>query len=317
MTKWEPISLENIQTYPLKSRDSKVTVKDFGKAWTPGGSMREWIKSLPGILAAQDILNVSECIVNAVKNKKMVILGMGAHPVKVGLNPVIIDLMERGIINAIAMNGAGIIHDSELAMAGHTSEDVDARLGTGIYGMAEETGRLLNMAIKDGAAENMGMGEAIGRMLVKENFKYNRFSILARASELNIPVTVHAAMGTDTIHYHPEADGAAIGKTTHLDFRIFAGLVSKMDGGVFINLGSAVVIPEVFLKALTLSRNLGFNVNNFTTLVMDFIKSYRPMTNVFHRPTQDGGRGFCIIGHHEIMFPLLAAAVIEGLSENN
>ena len=317
MTKWEPISLENIQTYPLKSRDSKVTVKDFGKAWTPGGSMREWIKSLPGILAAQDILNVSECIVNAVKNKKMVILGMGAHPVKVGLNPVIIDLMERGIINAIAMNGAGIIHDSELAMAGHTSEDVDARLGTGIYGMAEETGRLLNMAIKDGAAENMGMGEAIGRMLVKENFKYNRFSILARASDLNIPVTVHVAMGTDTIHYHPEADGAAIGKTTHLDFRIFAGLVSKMDGGVFINLGSAVIIPEVFLKALTLSRNLGFNVNNFTTLVMDFIKSYRPMTNVFHRPTQGGGQGFSITGHHEIMFPLLAAAVIEGLNENN
>ena len=291
MTKWDPIVLKNIQTYPLKSRASKVTVKEFGKTWTPGGSMRDWLKSLPGILAAQDILDVSGCIIEAVKNKKMVILGMGAHPVKVGLNPVIIDLMERGVINAIAMNGAGTIHDSELAMAGHTSEDVDARLGTGVYGMAEETGKLLNMAIKKGASENLGMGEAIGDMLVNENFEYNRFSLLARASELNIPVTVHVAMGTDTIHYHPEADGAAIGKTTHLDFRIFAGLVSKLDGGVFINLGSAVVIPEVFLKALTLSRNLGFDVKKFTTLVMDFIKSYRPMTNVFHRPTQSGGRG--------------------------
>ena len=316
MDKWEPISLENIKTYPLAERESKVTVKDFGKPWTPAGSVKEWFKSLPGILAARDLLNVSECIVKSVKNKKTVILGMGAHPVKVGLNPVIIDLMERGIINAIAMNGAGTIHDSELAMAGHTSEDVDARLGTGIYGMAEETGRLLNRAIKDGAAKNTGMGEAIGSMLVRENFKFNRFSLLARATEMNVPVTVHVAMGTDTIHYHPEADGAAIGKTTHLDFRIFAGLVSKMDGGVFINLGSAVIIPEVFLKALTLSRNLGFEVKNFTTLVMDFIKGYRPMTNVFNRPTKDGGQGFSITGHHEIMFPLLAAAVIEGLNKN-
>jgi hypothetical protein len=316
MTEWKPISLEKIETYPLKSRASKVSVKDLGKAWTSGGSMREWLMSLPKILAGEDLICVSDYIVEAVKNKKMVILGMGAHPIKCGLNPVIIDLMERGIINAIAMNGAGTIHDSELAMAGHTSEDVDARLGTGVYGMAEETGKLLNVAIKEGAAENTGMGAAIGSMLVRENFEYNRFSLLARASELNIPVTVHVAMGTDTIHYHPEADGSAIGKTTHLDFRIFAGLVSKIEGGVFINLGSAVIIPEVFLKALTLSRNLGFDVKNFTTLVMDFIKSYRPMTNVFNRPTKDGGQGFSIIGHHEIMFPLLAAAVIEGLDMN-
>jgi len=317
MTDWEPISLEKIQTYPLKSRASKVTIKEFGKAWKPGGTMKEWLDSLPGILAVQDLLDVSNRIIAAVKDKKMIILGMGAHPVKVGLNPVIIDLMEKGIINAIAMNGAGIIHDSELAMAGHTSEDVDARLGTGVYGMAEETGNRLNKAIKEGAAENMGMGAAIGRMLLREKFEFNRLSLLARASELNVPVTVHVAMGTDTIHYHPEADGASIGRATHLDFRIFAGLVSKLEGGAFINLGSAVIIPEVFLKALTLSRNLGFDVKNFTTLVMDFIKSYRPMTNVFNRPTQEGGRGFSIVGHHEIMFPLLAAAVIEGLNENS
>ncbi len=315
MTKWEPINLEKIQTYPLKSRDSKVTVKEFGKAWEPGKSMRDWFSSLPGILAADDLIKVSDCIIEAVKNKKMIILGMGAHPIKVGLNPVIINLMERGIIKAVAMNGAGIIHDSELAMAGHTSEDVDARLGTGVYGMAEETGNLLNRAIKEGASNNMGLGEAVGSMLVNENFEFNNASILARAYELNVPVTVHVAMGTDTIHYHPEADGAAIGKTTHMDFRIFAGLVSKLGDGVFINLGSAVILPEVFLKALTLSRNLGFEVNNFTTLVMDFIKGYRPMTNVYNRPTKDGGRGFSLVGHHEIMFPLLAAAVIEGLEK--
>ena len=316
MTKWKPISLENIKTYPLKSRESKVTVKEFGKAWTSGGSMREWMKSLPGILAGQDLMDVSDCIVEAVKNKKMVILGMGAHPIKVGLNPIIIDLMERSIISAIAMNGACTIHDSEIAMAGHTSEDVDARLGKGVYGMAEETGKFLNGAIKKGAEENIGMGAAIGGMLRRENFEYNRFSLIARAYELDIPVTVHVAMGTDTIHYHPAADGAAIGKTTHRDFRIFAGLVSKIEEGVFINLGSAVIIPEVFLKALTLVRNLGFDVKNFTTLVMDFIKGYRPMTNVFNRPTQEGGRGFSIIGHHEIMFPLLVAAVIEKLEKD-
>ncbi|MGD9162343.1 MAG: hypothetical protein PVG39_28295 [Desulfobacteraceae bacterium] len=315
MNEWEPISLENIRTYPLKNRASKVTVKEFGKTWTPGGSMKKWLESLPEILATRDLLDVSGCIVKAVKNKKMVILGMGAHPIKVGLNPVIIDLMERGIINAIAMNGAGTIHDSELAMAGHTSEDVDARLGEGIYGMAEETGKLLNEAIKEGAAENIGMGAAIGSMLLREDYEYNRSSLLARASEMNIPVTVHVAMGTDTIHYYPAADGAAIGKTSHTDFRIFAGLVSKIEDGVFINLGSAVIIPEVFLKSLTLARNLGFEVNNFTTLVMDFIKGYRPMTNVFNRPTKEGGQGFSLVGHHEIMFPLLAAAVIEGLNE--
>ncbi len=316
MTEWKPISLENIKTYPLKGRASKVSVKEFGKAWAPGGSMEEWLISLPGILAGQDLMDVSDCIVEAVKNKKMVILGMGAHPIKVGLNPVIIDLMERGVISAIAMNGACTIHDSEFAMAGHTSEDVDARLGKGVYGMAEETGKFLNGAIKKGAEENIGMGSAIGGMLLRENFEYNPFSLIARAYELDIPVTVHVAMGTDTIHFHPEADGAAIGKTTHMDFRIFAGLVSKIEDGVFINLGSAVIIPEVFLKALTLVRNLGFDVKNFTTLVMDFIKGYRPMTNVFNRPTQEGGRGFSIIGHHEIMFPLLAAVVIEKLDKD-
>ena len=240
---------------------------------------------------------------------------MGAHPVKVGLNPVIIDLLERGVISALAMNGACIIHDAELAMAGKTSEDVTAEIGKGTFGMAEETGRYLNLAIGEGAENGVGLGESVGNMLLKEKFPYNRHSLLARARELDIPVTVHVAMGTDIIHFHPLANGADIGRTSHLDFRIFCRLVSELDEGVLINLGSAVILPEVFLKALSVARNLGHRVRNITTVNMDFIRQYRPMTNVVHRPTQDGGKGFSLVGHHEIMFPLLAAAVIEGIEE--
>lgn len=316
MAEYKPISFDKIKTYPLGDRASKVSVDDFGRAWKAGGRMSDWLSALPKILAGSDLIKISECVVNAVNSKKMIILGMGAHPVKVGLNPIIIDLMERGVIKAVAMNGAGIIHDSELAMAGHTSEDVDARLDDGRFGMAEETGRLLNEAIINGAAADKGIGLAVGEMLFKNGFPYNRFSILAKAFELGVPVTVHVAVGTDTIHFHPGADGAAIGKASHLDFRIFSGLISDLEGGVFINLGSAVIIPEVFLKAITLVRNLGYSVKGFTTVVMDFIKNYRPVTNVLNRPTQDGGRGFSLIGHHEIMFPLLAAAVIEGLEKD-
>jgi hypothetical protein len=240
---------------------------------------------------------------------------MGAHPIKVGLNPVIIDLMERGVISGLAMNGAGIIHDSEVAIAGRTSEDVEAGIMSGEFGMAEDTARLLNSAISEGARNGIGLGRAVGAMLVREKFPYNRFSILARAFELDMPVTVHVAIGTDIIHFHPSADGASIGKTSHIDFRIFAGLVSRMEGGVFINLGSAVIMPEVFLKALTLARNLGHTVKDITTINMDFVKGYRPMTNVLQRPALDGGEGYSLVGHHEIMFPLLAAAVMERLQD--
>lgn len=315
MTKWKPISLNGIRTYPLKERVSKISIDDFAKPWISGGDMRDWINSLPAVLAGHDFRKVADKIVSAVKSGKMVILAMGAHPIKVGLNPVIIDLMERGVISGLAMNGAGIIHDAELAMAGRTSEDVAAGIKGGEFGMAEETGRFLNAAISDGAKKGMGLGRSIGETLVREKFPYNRFSLLARAFDLDIPVTVHVAIGTDIIHFHPTADGASIGKTSHLDFRIFAGLVSRMEGGVFINLGSAVIMPEVFLKALTLARNLGHNVKDITTINMDFIKGYRPMTNVVQRPTLDGGEGYSIFGHHEIMFPLLAAAVIEGMED--
>lgn len=313
MTEWKPISFDKIKTYPLKSRASKVSIDDFATPWKEGGNIKNWLDSLPGILAGEDLLKISECIVKAVKSGKMVILGMGAHPIKVGLNPVIIDLIERGVIKAIALNGAGIIHDSEIAMAGHTSEDVDSHLNEGSFGMAEETGKLLNEAIRRGSDNNVGVGAAVGEMLIEKKFPYNRFSILAKAYELGIPVTVHVAVGTDTIHFHPEADGAAIGKASHIDFRIFSSLISNLEGGVFINLGSAVIIPEVFLKAITIVRNLGYNVKDFTTVVMDFIKSYRSVTNVLNRPTQDGGRGFLLTGHHEIMFPLMSAAIIESL----
>jgi hypothetical protein len=313
MVKTNPISLDRITSYPLKGRSSKVSIEDFARPWKAGRNMQEWFASLPGILAGNDFLKVKENIVKAVKSEKMIILAMGAHAIKVGLNPLIIDLMERGIIRCLAMNGACVIHDTEIALAGKTSEDVAAQIKDGKFGMAEETGRILNEAIIQGAEEGLGLGSAVGARLVREKCAYNRYSLLARACELDIPVTVHVAIGTDTIHFHPGADGASIGKTSHLDFRIFADLVSKIEGGIFINMGSAVILPEVFLKSLTLVRNLGFNVKRFTTVNMDFIRSYRPETNVVQRPTLDGGEGYSLVGHHEIMFPLLAAAVIEGL----
>ena len=315
MSKWTPISLDEVKSYPLKKRPSKVKVDDFGDAWQPGGSMNRWLESLPKILAGNDFTEIVDRFVRAAASGKTIILAMGAHAIKVGLNPIILDLLNRRILSSIAMNGAGIIHDAEVAMVGCTSEDVSEQIGTGKFGMAEETGKLLNAAISEGAKQGLGIGRSVGAMLIRENFPYNRYSLLARAFELDIPVTVHVAIGTDIIHFHPNVDGASIGKASHLDFRIFARLVSTLEEGVLINLGSAVILPEVFLKALTLVRNLGYQARDFTTVNMDFIRHYRPMTNVVHRPTLDGGKGYNLVGHHEIMFPLLAAAVLEGLKD--
>jgi hypothetical protein len=312
---WKPISFEGVQSYSLRKRASKVRREDFAKPWKPGGDFRQWVSSLPGILAGSDFRAVVARIVKARRSGKTIILAMGAHPIKVGLNPVIIDLMERGIIQGLAMNGAGIIHDTELAMAGHTSEDVAANLGEGKFGMAEQPAKFLNKAMVEGANRGIGLGRAVGERIARGKWPFKSQSLMARAFELGIPLTVHVAIGTDTIHFHPDVDGSAIGKTSHLDFRIFASLVSKLEGGVFINLGSAVILPEVFLKALSLARNLGHRVKKFTTLNMDFIRHYRPMTNVVQRPTLEGGKGYFLVGHHEIMFPLLAAAVIEGLEK--
>ena len=316
MHKLKPISLENIRTYSLKKRPSKVSVTDFGSSWIAGGKMSLWLERLPNILAGSDFRKLVNRLTMAVKNKKTIILSMGAHAIKIGLSPVILDLMEKGIITGLAMNGAGIIHDLEVAMVGATSEYVDSELPHGKFGMAKETGEFLNMAIREGAKKGDGLGYCVGKSVLDASFPYNKFSLLAGAVRMNIPLTVHVAIGTDIIHSHPAVDGSAIGKTSHLDFRIFATLVSHLEGGVYINLGSAVILPEVFLKALTLVRNLGFTVKRFTTLDMDFIRHYRPMNNVVKRPTLEGGEGFSLTGHNEIMFPLLVAAMIESLEND-
>lgn len=310
-----PIDLSRVKTYPLQRRHSKVRVSDFSAAWRRGESFKRFLATLPDLLAVQSFRAVVQAIARAHRRGRPVIVGMGAHPVKVGLNPILVDLMERGIVTAVAMNGAVIIHDFELAFTGHTSEEVEAEIDSGRFGMAEETGRLLNEAITQGVKDGLGLGEAIGRYLNlhKRLFPNRRTSLLATGARLGIPVTVHVALGTDIIHMHPSADGAAIGAGSLLDFRKLAAVVSRMEGGVYLNLGSAVILPEVFLKTVTLGRNLGHKLTDITTVNMDFLPHYRPTTNVVKRPTQKGGRGYTLIGHHEIMVPLLAAAVIEEL----
>ena len=306
------IDTKNIKTYSIKGRESKVRTNDFARPCAKGASFSDFLSSLPNILAVRHFKDVAAAVVQARKDKRPVILGMGAHAIKVGLNPVIIDLMERGVITGLALNGAGIIHDFELALIGRTSEDVDKEILTGAFGMAEETGSMLNQAINS-AGPDEGIGAAVGRMIQKGEFPYKDKSLLAAGSRLGVPVTVHVAIGTDIIHMHPSFDGKATGEAAHRDYLTFCTLVSEIEGGVYINLGSAVLLPEIFLKAVTLSRNLGHTLQHFTTVNMDFVQHYRPSTNVVRRPTQDGGRGFALTGHHEIMLPLLAAAIIESL----
>jgi len=307
------INSEEITTIPLHERPSKVSTKDFGKPYEKGNSFKDFLNTLPAILAAKDIKEVAHQVVNAHRNKKPVIFGMGAHVVKVGLNPLIIDLMQRGIISCIAMNGAGAIHDVEIALAGKTSEDVSASLKRGEFGMAGDAANIINQAVKTGADNNWGMGEAIGKELLQLSAPYTEMSLLAMTCKNGIPLTVHVGIGTDTIHMHPSFDGAATGKLSHFDFKKFSSLVAQLEGGVFFNIGSAVIIPEVFLKALSLATNLGGKTNNLTTVNMDFIRHYRPSVNVVQRPTASNGKGYHLIGHHEIMLPLLSAAILEEL----
>ncbi len=304
------IDVSKIKSYSIKGRASKVRTADFSKPHHRGGSFQEFFSSLPDILAAKHFKDVVSAIVQSRKDKRPVMLGMGAHSIKVGLNPVIIDLMEQGIITSLSLNGAGMIHDFELSLIGQTSEDVDKEILSGSFGMAEETGSMLNNAVKS-AGRNEGIGAAAGRMIQSGEFPYKNTSILAAGYRLGVPVTVHIAIGTDIIHMHPSFDGRATGEAAQRDFLTFCTLVSELEGGVYINLGSAVLLPEIFLKAVTLVRNLGHTLQHFTTVNMDFVQHYRPNTNVVRRPTQGGGRGFAITGHHEIMFPLLAAAIIE------
>ena len=303
--------LSGVTTYPLKSRASKARVEDFARPARPGDTIGAFVDSLPGMLAAADFKAVVRAIVDARQGNGGVVWGLGAHVIKTGLGPVLIDLMERGFVSAIATNGAAIIHDFEVALAGATSEDVDEALGPGRFGMADETGRLLNGAINDGVAEGLGIGQAVTRFLAAKQPQYARHSVLAAAARLDIPVTVHVAIGTDIIHMHPAASGAALGEGSLRDFRYFVSNVARLDRGVYLNCGSAVVLPEVFLKAVALVRNRGLALAELTTVNLDFIRSYRPQTNVVARPTAASGRGYSLVGHHELMIPLLAAALVE------
>jgi hypothetical protein len=310
-------AFKRLKTYSLKDRKSKVSQNDFGRPWTPGKSLGHFMETLPNLLAAKDFRAIVSRILAARKTGKILHWSMGAHVIKVGLNPILIELMKQGLISAVSLNGAGIIHDTELAMVGQTSEDVDRELGRGTFGMARETPQFLNQAIRKGAKKGKGLGEAVGDALLGSKFPFLSQSLLAMARQMDIPVTVHVAIGSDIIHLHPSMDAGATGRASYKDFQTFCSLVRSLEDGVFLNIGSAVILPEVFLKAVTLVRNLGYPLSHFTTVNMDFIRHYRPSTNVVHRPTLEGGQGYYLIGHHELMVPLLAAALLEGLGKTN
>lgn len=313
------LSLDGVKTYPLAKRSSKVGVADFAVPPKPGASVGTFLDSLPNILAVQSLRAVAEAIVAARRKRKPIIWGLGGHVVKCGLGPVLIDLMRRGFVSCLAMNGAAMIHDFEVAWVGHTSEDVEAGLGKGQFGMAEETSRTINEAIATGEAQGVGAGEAVGKALVqplrsspRQRPRFPQASLLATAYRQKIPVTVHLAIGTDINTNHPSVDAAALGAASHRDFRLLARMVSKMGGGgVYLNLGSAVILPEVFLKCVSLTRNLGYRLRGIVTANFDFIQHYRPTQNVVLRPTAHTGKGYALTGHHELMIPLLAAAVLE------
>ena len=306
---YQEFDVAGIQTYPLKSRASKARVEDFGAPAPAGASVGAFIDSLPDILAAADFKAVVRAVADA-RQTSGIVWGIGAHVIKTGLGPVLIDLMQRGFVSAIATNGAAVIHDFEVALAGSTSEDVDESLGPGRFGMADETGRLLNTAINEGVSKGLGIGQAVGEFLTARSPQFARMSVLAEAARLAVPVTVHIAIGTDIIHMHPAASGAALGEGSLRDFRFFVSNVARLERGAYLNCGSAVVLPEVFLKAVALARNRGISLDGLTTVNLDFIRSYRPQTNVVTRPIT-GGRGYSLVGHHEIMIPLLAAALVE------
>jgi len=308
---YEEFDLSGVGSYPLASRKSKAHAADFAAPYVSGSGAAGLLQSMPNILGSADFKAVVEAIRAARDAERGIIWGIGAHVVKTGLSPILISLMEHGFVSAIATNGAGVIHDFELALSGSTSEDVEEALGPGRFGMAEETGRLLNGAINDGVAGGLGYGQAVLRYLHHASPRHANVSVLCAAARLEIPVTVHVAVGTDIIHMHPAASGAAIGEGSLRDFRYFVSNVARLEGGVYLNCGSAVVLPEVFLKAIALARNQGRSLQGLTTVNFDFIRGYRPQTNVVSRPVAGVGRGYSIVGHHEILIPLLAAALIE------
>ena len=305
-----PLSPRGLKTYSLRSRKSKVDLTCFSRPFTPKENWRAFFNSLPDTLAGKDFRRFISLTKQAKKKNRAILFALGAHVIKVGLNPTIIDLMEKGWVTALALNGAGIIHDFEIAFAGQTSEDVGLQIRDGKFGMARETGEMLNEAINRGEEGELGLGEAIGVMMADADLPYKESSLIWTAQRLNIPVTVHVAIGTDTIHFHPKVRGEAIGKLTLHDFFLFCSLLKKLEGGgVFLNIGSAVILPEIFLKAVSLVRNKGHKIEDFSTAVFDFIHYYRPDQNVVKRPLAKKERGFYFIGHHEFMVPLLAAAL--------
>jgi len=319
----QPLTLAGVHTYPLASRQSKVSVRDFAKRPAAGNtSLTRFLDSLPNILAAQDLRQVLAAIHRARKQRHAILWGIGGHVIKVGLGPVLIDLIRRGFISGIAMNGAALIHDFEIALVGSTSEDVEAALGAGQFGMAAETGEYVNEIAKLAARTRVGYGEAAGQFLSSGilDTKFSEFSVLIAAYKHRIPVTIHLAIGTDIPHMHPAADGSALGAATHRDFRLFSALVQQMHpGGVYLNWGSAVLLPEVFLKAVSVVRNLGVPLRPITTANFDFIQHYRPLQNVVKRPTASArgqrvaeSRGYAITGHHELLLPMVAAALAAG-----
>jgi deoxyhypusine synthase len=306
-----PIDRSKLRTVPARRRKSKVRLQDEATPHAAGGSLGQFLDDLPDILGAAELRAAIDAWVRASERKRTVLWGFGAHLIKVGLAPVVVDLLERGAITGMMMNGAGCVHDLELAMMGRTSEDVAEALDDGTFGMARETTERLNDAIRAGDADGLGMGDAIGREILEGAYRHKDRSVLATAARLGVPVTVHVAVGTDIHHMHAGADGAALGATSYRDFEKLAGMVATLEGGVVFNVGSAVILPEVFLKALSMARNLGYDVRRFTSVNLDFMRQYRPTVNVVERPTRLGGRGITLIGHHEIMVPLMAAGYIE------
>ena len=309
-----PLEFDDISTYPIGDRTSKVHVGLFAKPSSAGDSVGDFIEKLPGILGAERLRNLIAAIRSARTSEKAVIWGMGGHVIKCGLGPTMVELMRDGFVSGIAMNGAAAIHDFEIAFEGSTSEEVENELGSGRFGMARETGEYVNVAINRGAMDGIGIGESIGRFIVESGreipFKHRDASVLAEAYSRSIPVTVHLAIGTDITHIHPSASGEKLGEGTMRDFKLFCELTKGLDGGgVYVNLGSAVILPEVFLKAVSVVRNLGGSLTGFTTANLDFIQHYRPTQNVLKRPTQGGGQAIALTGHHEIMLPLIAAAL--------
>jgi hypothetical protein len=314
----EPVDLNRVRTIPLGTRSHKVSLNWFAEPPAPGRTVAEFLRGLPTILAGNDLRQIIEAVVTARRNGRPVILGMGAHVVKCGLNRVLIDLLRRRVITAVALNGAGAVHDFELALVGETSEDVQAGLRHGTFGMVRETGELMNAAISRVLEEpDRGMGSLLGEFLVRRAAPHRDFSLLATAFELDVPLTVHVAVGTDTIHMHPSANGAALGQASFTDFRLFAACVAELSGGVYLNAGSAVLLPEVFLKAFTVAQNLGAELHDFVTVNVDMNVHYRTGENVVRRPPTVGGKGYNLVGRHEILIPLLAQAFVDGLEDGS